>query len=85
MMDELATVLGFFSPFSSFSFFFSLFIIFLLLLLKVEAFSVLGSEANSAPLFAHASKTALKSKAGFGQHPLALGFCAAVRVRSYDL
>lgn len=37
------------------------------------------------PLLCSLFQITLKSDAGFGQSPLALGFCAAVRVRSYDL
>lgn len=42
-------------------------------------------QGKFCPSFARCFKITLKSDAGFGQSPLALGFCAAVRVRSYDL
>lgn len=44
-----------------------------------------GLPGEFCPSFARCFRTALKSDAGCGQSPLALGFCAAVRVRSYDL
>ena len=62
-----------------------LFLSFFSIPLKIEALSVLGSEANSCSLFCSLFQTTFKSDAGFGQRPLALGFCAAVCVRSYDL
>lgn len=81
MMDEPATLQFFllshlFSPFIFFS---------SILPLKIEALSMLGSGANSGHPFAHCFKTTLKSETGSGQSPLALGFCAAVRVKSYNL
>lgn len=79
LMDELATLL--LSPLFSIFFFLSFFFPFhwrLKLCLR-------KAPRQIWPLLCGLFQIPLKSDAGFGQSPLALGSCAAVRVRSYDL
>ena len=82
MMDELAALL--FLPLShlfSFLFFFFFFFPFHWRL----KLCLCKAPRQILPLLCSLFQITLKSDAGLGQSPLALGFCAAVRVRSYDL
>lgn len=78
MMDELV-MLGSL-PFLMFFFFFFFFP-------SIEDWSSALASAlrQIPPLLCSLFQITLKADASFGQSPLALGFCAAVRVRSYDL
>lgn len=75
-MDELVMPVSF--PFLMFFFFF--------LPCIEDGSSALASALRQIPpLLCSLFQLTLKADASFGQSPLALGFCAAVRVRSYDL
>lgn len=76
MMDELVTA----TVSSSF-------LTFLLFFPSIEDWrsGFAGALRQIPPLLCSLFQTTLKADASFGQSPLALGFCAAVRVRSYNL
>lgn len=78
-MDELAMLL--FLPLSHLFFFLSFFFPFHWRL----KLCLCWAPRQILPLLCSLFQITLESDAGFGQSPLALGFCAAVRVRSYDL
>lgn len=82
MMDELAMLL-----FLSLSHPLFFFLYLSILFHTIEDWSsvYVRLQGKFCPSFARCFKITLKSDAGFGQSPLALGFCAAVRVRSYNL
>lgn len=77
MMDELV-MLQFLPPFS---------LVFLFFSPSIEDWSSAFASAlrQILPLLCSLFQITLKADASFGQSPLALGFCAAVRVRCYDL
>ena len=84
MMDELAVLL--FLPLSHlFSFPFFYFFLFFFPFHWRLKLCLCKAPRQILPLLCSLFQITLKSDAGLGQSPLALGFCAAVRVRSYDL